>query len=95
MVPSSMASLIMSYAAVHAAELSRPFAAGFADAAAEHESTWDLEQLCIDSSASHFRARPEHSRWRAYTLGSYGAIVAPLHGSVQDFAVLRTAVTTR
>ncbi|MGH9363788.1 MAG: EAL domain-containing protein [Thermoanaerobaculia bacterium] len=28
--------------------------------AAEHESTWDLEQLCIDSSASHFRARPEH-----------------------------------
>ena len=28
--------------------------------AAEHESTWDLEQLCIDSSASHFLARPEH-----------------------------------
>jgi EAL domain-containing protein (putative c-di-GMP-specific phosphodiesterase class I)/DNA-binding response OmpR family regulator len=28
--------------------------------AAEHESTWDLEQLCIESSASHFLARPEH-----------------------------------
>ena len=28
--------------------------------AAEHESTWDLEQLCIDSSTSRFRARAEH-----------------------------------
>jgi hypothetical protein len=28
------------------------------------------------SSAAEFRARPEHSRWRAYALGSYGAIVA-------------------
>ena len=28
------------------------------------------------SSVAGFRARPEHSRWRAYALGSYGAIVA-------------------
>ena len=28
------------------------------------------------TSAAEFRARPEHSRWRAYALGSYGAIVA-------------------
>jgi EAL domain-containing protein (putative c-di-GMP-specific phosphodiesterase class I)/DNA-binding response OmpR family regulator len=28
--------------------------------AAEHESTWDLEQLCIDSSTSRFHARAEH-----------------------------------
>ena len=28
--------------------------------AAEHESTWDLEQLCITSSAGHYLARPEH-----------------------------------
>lgn len=29
-----------------------------------------------ESALADFRARPEHSRWRAYTLGSYGAIVA-------------------
>ncbi len=28
------------------------------------------------TSAAEFRARPEHSRWRAYALGSYGAILA-------------------
>jgi hypothetical protein len=28
------------------------------------------------ASAADFRARPEHSRWRAYALGSYGAILA-------------------
>lgn len=28
------------------------------------------------SALKDFRARPEHSRWRAYALGSYGAIVA-------------------
>lgn len=28
------------------------------------------------SAIAEFRARPEHSRWRAYALGSYGAIVA-------------------
>jgi hypothetical protein len=28
------------------------------------------------TSMADFRARPEHSRWRAYALGSYGAIVA-------------------
>ncbi|MGZ6126397.1 MAG: hypothetical protein ACXWLR_15620 [Myxococcales bacterium] len=28
------------------------------------------------SALKEFRARPEHSRWRAYALGSYGAIVA-------------------
>jgi hypothetical protein len=28
------------------------------------------------SSAADFRARPEHSRWRAYALGCYGAILA-------------------
>ena len=28
------------------------------------------------SSVADFRARPEHSRWRAYALGSYGLIVA-------------------
>jgi len=27
------------------------------------------------TSVADFRARPEHSRWRAYALGSYGAIV--------------------
>lgn len=27
------------------------------------------------SSVADFRARPEHSRWRAYALGSYGAIL--------------------
>ena len=28
------------------------------------------------TALADFRARPEHSRWRAYTLGSYGLIVA-------------------
>ena len=28
------------------------------------------------TSVADFRARPEHSRWRAYALGSYGLIVA-------------------
>ncbi len=28
------------------------------------------------SALAEFRARPEHSRWRAYALGSYGLIVA-------------------
>jgi hypothetical protein len=28
------------------------------------------------SALADFRARPEHSRWRAYALGSYGLIVA-------------------
>jgi len=28
------------------------------------------------SSVADFRARPEHSRWRAYALGSYGLILA-------------------
>jgi hypothetical protein len=28
------------------------------------------------SAIADFRARPEHSRWRAYALGCYGAIVA-------------------
>ena len=28
------------------------------------------------SSMAGFRARPEHSRWRAYALGCYGAVVA-------------------
>ncbi len=28
------------------------------------------------SALKDFRARPEHSRWRAYALGSYGVIVA-------------------
>jgi hypothetical protein len=28
------------------------------------------------SAIADFRARPEHSRWRAYALGSYGVIVA-------------------
>lgn len=28
------------------------------------------------SAIADFRARPEHSRWRAYALGSYGLIVA-------------------
>src|SRR5438309_7183031 len=27
-------------------------------------------------AVADFRARPEHSRWRAYALGSYGLIVA-------------------
>ncbi|HET9754779.1 MAG TPA: hypothetical protein VFP52_17535 [Myxococcales bacterium] len=29
-----------------------------------------------ETALADFRARPEHSRWRAYTLGIYGAIVA-------------------
>jgi hypothetical protein len=28
------------------------------------------------TALADFRARPEHSRWRAYTLGSYGVILA-------------------
>jgi hypothetical protein len=28
------------------------------------------------TALADFRARPEHSRWRAYTMGSYGLIVA-------------------
>ena len=32
------------------------------------------------SSVAGFRARPEHSRWRAYALGSYGALVAATLG---------------
>src|SRR5438874_11932890 len=28
------------------------------------------------NALADFRARPEHSRWRAYALGSYGLIVA-------------------
>jgi hypothetical protein len=28
------------------------------------------------AAVADFRARPEHSRWRAYALGSYGALVA-------------------
>lgn len=28
------------------------------------------------SALAEFRARPEHSRWRAYALGSYGLVVA-------------------
>jgi hypothetical protein len=28
------------------------------------------------TSVAEFRARPEHSRWRAYALGAYGLIVA-------------------
>jgi hypothetical protein len=29
-----------------------------------------------ETALADFRARPEHSRWRAYTLGAYGALVA-------------------
>ena len=32
------------------------------------------------SSVADFRARPEHSRWRAYALGCYGAILAATLG---------------
>jgi hypothetical protein len=32
------------------------------------------------SAIADFRARPEHSRWRAYALGSYGLIVAATLG---------------
>ncbi|HUJ26553.1 MAG TPA: hypothetical protein VLW85_11075 [Myxococcales bacterium] len=46
------------------------------------------------TALADFRARPEHSRWRVYTLGSYGLIVAatlvaqfysenPLHANVR------------
>jgi hypothetical protein len=32
------------------------------------------------SAIADFRARPEHSRWRAYALGSYGLVVAATLG---------------
>jgi len=33
------------------------------------------------SAIADFRARPEHSRWRAYALGSYGLVVAATLGA--------------
>lgn len=30
----------------------------------------------VQERAGNFRARPEHSRWRAYALGSYGIVLA-------------------
>ena len=45
------------------------------------------------SSVAGFRARPEHSRWRAYALGSYAAIVAAtLAGQLYTDNVLRAYV---
>ncbi|HEY5676795.1 MAG TPA: hypothetical protein VI356_04445 [Myxococcales bacterium] len=36
-----------------------------------------------ETALADFRARPEHSRWRAYTLGGYGAIaIATLAGQL-------------
>jgi hypothetical protein len=39
---------------------------------------WIFGQVATRSgnALAEFRARPEHSRWRAYALGSYGLIVA-------------------
>ena len=45
------------------------------------------------SSVAGFRARPEHSRWRAYALGSYGAILAAtLAGQLYNDNSLRAYV---
>ncbi len=45
------------------------------------------------SSVAGFRARPEHSRWRAYALGCYGAVVATtLAGQLYTDNTLRAYV---
>lgn len=45
------------------------------------------------SSVAGFRSRPEHSRWRAYALGSYGAILAAtLSGQLYNDNSLRAYV---
>jgi hypothetical protein len=47
----------------------------------------------VRERAGEFRARPEHSRWRAYALGSYGMLLAAtLAGQFYDDNSLRVYV---